>query len=139
MLYELIYVSYAPDGMSHSALLDLLQTSRAQNAKHGITGLLVYHRREFMQLIEGERTDVEQLFSNIVNDPRHQQVKALHVGPIEARGFDDWRMGFVAPDEESLRANPVYSLLRSSGLKAAGAGSQGRRLLQQLGRDFLGA
>ncbi len=138
MLYEMLYVSYAPNGMDRDALLALLKVARENNAKHGITGLLAYHQRELMQLIEGERADVEQLFSNIVNDSRHQQVKKLHEGTISARGFSEWRMGFVAPDEDALRDRPAYVLLTSQGLRGASGESQGRRLLMQLSRDFLG-
>lgn len=44
-LHEIIYVSLASHDMAEAELLQLLDEARVYNVAHGITGLLMYHRR----------------------------------------------------------------------------------------------
>lgn len=136
-LHEIIYVSLATHEMAPAELLELLDEARVYNAAHGITGLLMYHQQEFLQLLEGERDAVETLFSAICRDQRHQQVYSMWEGPVPARSFDRWAMGFVSPDEASLRGRPGYESVLSDGLISAGRWSNGKKILLQLRDDFL--
>jgi hypothetical protein len=136
-LHEITYVSLATHEMVQSALLQLLDQSRVYNVAHGITGLLMYHRQEFLQLLEGERDEVEALFATICRDRRHQQVYSMWEGPVAARSFDRWAMGFVSPDEAALRERPGYECVLNEGLVSAGRGSNGKKILLQLRDDFL--
>lgn len=96
-LHEIIYVSLASHAMRQAELLGLLDEARVSNEARGITGLLMYHRHEFLQLLEGEHDQVEALFATICRDQRHQQVHAIWEGPVQARSFDRWAMGFLSP------------------------------------------
>ena len=137
-LYELIYVSLAVRPMPTNELVTMLDQARRHNTEHGITGLLVYHRQEFLQQIEGEEAVVRALFEQIRRDRRHQQVHVLWEAPVPARSFEHFSMGFVAPDDAQLAGYPGYEDLRSSGLFAMGQQpSRGRRLLVSLRDDFL--
>jgi hypothetical protein len=49
-LHEIIYVSLASHAMRQAELLALLDEARVSNEARGITGLLMYHRHEFLQL-----------------------------------------------------------------------------------------
>jgi hypothetical protein len=137
-LHEIVYVSLAAQDLAQDELLNLLDKARSYNAQHGITGLLLYHRREFLQLIEGERSAVETLFESIFRDPRHQQVHTLWDGPVEALGFGQWSMGFVAIDEATLRHHPGYEALLRDGLHPLSQGSGGKKILQQVRDEWLG-
>ncbi len=137
-LHEIIYVSLATHDMRPDELVNLLDHARNHNAQHGITGLLLYHRREFLQLIEGERSAVEALYDVICLDPRHQQVHTLCEGPIETLGFGQWSMGFVAPDETVLR-HPGYEDLLNNNLHHLRRGSSGKKILQQMRDEILSA
>jgi len=136
-LHEIIYVSLATHEMAQAELLALLDQARVHNEAHGITGLLMYHRHEFLQLLEGERDEVEALYATICHDARHQQVYSMWEGPVRARSFDRWAMGFVSPDEAALRERPGYECVLSNGLISAGQGSNGKKILLQLRDDFL--
>lgn len=136
-LHEIVYVSLASREMSQAELLTLLDEARVHNEAHGITGLLLYHGYEFLQLLEGERADVEALFAAIHGDERHQQVYTLWEGPLLARSFERWAMGFVSPDAAALRERPGYECLLHGGLFNAGQGSRGKKILLQLRDDFL--
>ena len=83
------------------------------------------------------RDAVEALYTTICRDRRHQQVYSMWEGPVQARSFDRWAMGFVSPDEATLRRRPGYEGVLSEGLVSAGRGSNGKRILLQLRDDFL--
>ena len=67
-LHEIIYVSLATHEMKQAELLALLDQARVHNEAHGITGLLMYHRQEFLQLLEGERDELLRLLKKIYQD-----------------------------------------------------------------------
>lgn len=75
-MYELVYNSIAdPRDIDEADLKGILAASRQHNQLRGITGFLLYHRGEFVQLLEGERDTVRQVyFDYIVRDPRHTNV-----------------------------------------------------------------
>ena len=136
-LYEIIYVSLASRDMRPEDLAQLLDKARAHNAEQGITGMMVYHRRQFIQLLEGERDAVQSLYDRIAGDVRHQQLRKIWDGPIRERGFSDWGMAFVAPDELDLRCKPGYQHLLDQGLRLAPGDSTGKMMMLSLRDDFL--
>jgi hypothetical protein len=136
-LHEIIYLSRASEPMAPEALAALMETSRIDNVARGITGVLIYHQQEFLQLIEGERDAVNALYQSICNDPRHQQTYTMWSNPISERSFADWAMGFVAPLEADLRGKAGYEPLLSLGLKASASDTAGKKLLLMLRDDFL--
>lgn len=141
-LYELIYVSLATREMSLPDLAALLTECRDNNRRYNITGLLVYHNREFMQLLEGRKEDVLNLYDLIVRDERHQQVHLMWEGAIAQRSFADWRMAFLMPGEMSLDDDPAYSRFLQEGLGGQSDGAAetvGKQFLLSLRNDFLKA
>jgi len=93
-MIHLIYISSATNQPSENELIDLLEQSRARNKKQHITGLLLYNKSIYMQLLEGEYNDVHDIFSSIQNDSRNTGVAKLLEEGIIQRDFPDWNMGF---------------------------------------------
>ncbi|GAB4522683.1 MAG: hypothetical protein OHK0046_35590 [Anaerolineae bacterium] len=91
---NLIYGSSASTMMSDEELLDILQTSRRNNARLGVTGMLLYKDGNFLQVLEGEEDVVMSLYEKIAQDPRHHQVLTILKRPVEKREFAEWEMGF---------------------------------------------
>lgn len=118
-MHYLIYVSQAEHPMSADELTAILTKSRDWNHSVGITGLLIYKdwvdekRGNFMQLLEGPKNDVVELFEKIVADPRHHTKLLLEDGPIAERTFPDWSMGFRNVEDDALETVPGYSDLGS--------------------------
>jgi len=131
-LHELTYSSLATRDMSHADLLDLLRQAREKNARHGITGLLLYRQQEFMQLLEGERSEIFAMYESICADPRNRNNNLMWDGPIEQRSFPDWSMAFLAPDELELKTWPGYTDFFGTGYDALARSrnaSTGKRFL----------
>lgn len=97
-LYQLVYVSAATDLFEEDELHDILTVSRRNNQKRGITGMLLYHDGGFIQALEGPQDEVLDLYRKIERDPRHNHAIKLLNGPIEARNFPEWKMGFQKVD-----------------------------------------
>ncbi len=116
-LYYLIYTSTPAKIMDDESLVELLNTSREANNRFGITGMLLYLPDSFIQLIEGPRDHVEQLYRNIQRDMRHLRITTLQGGPIFKRFCPDWAMAFekrqdieAGPDHLSLEDEKVLEL-----------------------------
>ena len=110
-LYQIIYHSLATGaGLPPEELAGLLRQARAYNQDHRLTGLLLYaaDTREFVQVLEGPRDEINALYERIARDPRHKHAFVLHEGEAAGRMFPDWRMGFVAAATQDLRATTGY-------------------------------
>ena len=102
-MYELLYSSVSPSGFSESELEGILQKARSKNEGLGITGMLVYHDREIMQILEGDEKVIRDLYTTISQDIRHRSVEILYQGTIEQRSFTQWTMAFKLLDQESAQ------------------------------------
>ena len=88
------------------ALSAILRSSRANNPKVGVTGVLCCSHGIFMQSLEGGRSVVSKLFQKIATDKRHHDVVLLSYDEIAERRFAGWAMGQV----NVSRLNPALML-----------------------------
>jgi len=97
-MHHLIYSSSATSRFTDSELQQLLTQARANNEQQNITGVLLYHDGQFMQLLEGEDSVLYNLYAIIEQDPRHTGVLKLADKAIESRSFPEWSMAFKPVD-----------------------------------------
>ena len=95
MMIRLLYASRASKTLSPQAIESILEVSRKKNIERGVTGVLCYSSDVFLQVLEGGRGPVSQLYNLIAQDPRHDQVTLLHFEEITERRFAGWTMGQV--------------------------------------------
>ena len=95
MLVRLMYASRAVPSIDQDALLAILRQSKLRNPDAGITGVLCFSEGIFLQVLEGGRSTVNQLYNRIVADPRHTQVELMSYREIGERRFAGWSMGQV--------------------------------------------
>ncbi|MCC7198194.1 MAG: BLUF domain-containing protein [Gammaproteobacteria bacterium] len=112
MLVRLLYASRATRQPNATMQDSILEQSRAHNPKLGITGLLCVSDELFIQVLEGGRDEVCELYNMIVRDDRHQNVRILSFEEIRERRFGNWTMGHV----NLAKVNP--SLLLKYGERA---------------------
>lgn len=109
VLYSLLYMSTAQILFTPARLQKLVEQSRANNARDGITGLLVFRDGNFMQILEGPQPAVERLFRKIKADERHYAIVTLNEGPITKRNFPDGSMEFRNLRDPSVRRLPAFA------------------------------
>ena len=95
MLVRLMYASRAAAGMDEEALLAILRKCRTANPRHGITGVLCFSEGIFLQVLEGGRSAVNQIYNRIVADARHHDAELMLYEEISERRFAGWAMGQV--------------------------------------------
>ena len=101
MIKFILYVSEVADHCGDRETTEILKTSRSNNAKNSVTGMLVRKKKEFLQFIEGPAEIVDALYDKIKVDDRHRSVKIVEQGMAEDRVFFDWEMGFA--DEQNVQ------------------------------------
>jgi hypothetical protein len=104
MLVRLVYASRATGSIDDALVDSILQRSRKYNLEQGITGILCSYAPGgvFVQVLEGGRAAVNELYNGIVRDPRHRDVTLLDYAEISERRFASWRMGSVRLDRVNL-------------------------------------
>ncbi len=111
MLEGLVYVSAPAPGLEADDIVDILETSRRNNAATDITGLLLFSPNMFVQVLEGPKEALDKTIEKIRTDIRHSGVTILSRSQIEGRFFQDWLMAFrdLSPDEgERLQAETGF-------------------------------
>ncbi|MCX7345552.1 MAG: BLUF domain-containing protein [Alphaproteobacteria bacterium] len=102
MIVRCLYASRAAAPLKPAVIEGILEQSRSQNPPRGITGILCYSGDVFIQVLEGGRDEVCELFNAIVRDARHTHVRLLAYDEIRERKFSNWTMGHV----DLSRINP---------------------------------
>lgn len=98
----LIYLSTAVELQNQEQLLQILKTSRRNNAANHITGMLLYGEGTFVQVLEGEENVVNETYKRISADQRHFGLIKLAEGNLVQRNFPEWSMGFKSANPEEL-------------------------------------
>jgi hypothetical protein len=95
MLVRLLYVSQPVGPITTTMTTLILEKSTAYNKKENITGVLCQGSGLFLQVLEGERSQVNLLYARIMSDRTHRNVELLSVEEITQRRFGQWSMALV--------------------------------------------
>lgn len=95
MLVRCLYASRVATPLPAAILDEILAQSHHNNPRRGITGLLCHTSDVFVQVLEGGRDEVCDLYNTIVRDGRHSQVRLLSYEEISERRVGNWTMGQV--------------------------------------------
>jgi len=112
-LHHIIYQSTATQPFADDDLRALLADARRFNAAQHITGVLLYHDGQFLQVLEGNEAALQSLYAAIKADSRHTHLVKLADAPLVQRNFGEWSMAFrpVQPQAFGTLAgylNPDY-------------------------------
>lgn len=92
MLSELLYISFRQTSCTNEEVKTILEQSVKNNGKQNITGVLLYSKDKFLQVLEGENEHILALYDKIKTDPRHNRVLMLSLKPLKERFFPSWQM-----------------------------------------------
>jgi hypothetical protein len=95
MLVHLLYVSQPVGPVTSTVTSSILKTSIQKNKESDITGVLCQGVGLWMQILEGERSKVNHLYSAVKTDPRHKNVELLLMEDIKQRQYKQWSMALV--------------------------------------------
>ena len=90
----LTYTSTARELFTIDQLVELVEHTRRNNERLGVSGLLLYSGGNVIQTLEGTPETVDSLFWTIADDPRHTAVRLLERRGRSDRAFASWSMGF---------------------------------------------
>lgn len=93
-LSRLIYCSRAYN-LTIEDISSIVEVSKKNNKSLNITGCLAYQSNTFVQVLEGRRDKITQLYNVIANDSRHTNISLLEFRLIEQREFNAWSMQHV--------------------------------------------
>jgi len=103
-MQQLIYTSAAVRPFRWTDLRQILTSARKYNAGNNISGMMVYHVRSILQVLEGPDEMVDALFARILRDPRHTALRVISHHRIERREFESWPMGLVKNMRRGIKA-----------------------------------
>jgi len=105
-LKTLTYTSRARLDLAAADLADIHEAARHLNALDGITGLLIFDGRRFLQIIEGSEEAIDNLVERLRRDARHSAIEIRDERFVEARSFPHWSMELVTVSAGYMRARP---------------------------------
>lgn len=134
-LRQLIYVSTATYECRPDELEAILESAVRHNKDAGITGLLLYTRGTFMQLIEGDETAIDETLQRLRADRRHYGIFIMVDTPVDHRIFPSWSMGLRLLDAKKILEHPEYIPIMFDGFDAKKLGAVPGNALKLL-QDF---
>ena len=117
MLVRLVYVSQPVGPVTTTMTTLILEKSTAHNKKENITGVLCQGSGLWLQVLEGERSQVNLLYARIMSDRNHHNVELLSMEEITQRSFGQWSMALVylSKDDPMVQmAHPEFDPYKAS-------------------------
>lgn len=140
-LSRLIYISDATPHFSAGTLPQLVQAASSKNQAMGITGLLIFTGKHFLQVLEGDPLCVNSLYQKIKDDPRHENARSLSHKQVASRLFPEW--GMQAIDANRTRVLDADELekavIRMRLSKGDSEADNALAMIQAFKRQFLAA
>ena len=109
MVSQLIYTSDAAPGLGEADLAAILAAAHRNNPALGLTGMLLYGRGHFIQVLEGSDDAIEAMMDRIESDPRTGNIRRLMLRSVDASEFADWSMGFRQLSEADWSTHPAIN------------------------------
>lgn len=94
MLHRIIYFSAAENHITETELQEILEKAKRNNELKKISGILFHIDGNIIQILEGFKENVIELFEKIKTDNRHKNVIKVIEDDIENRQFNNWNMSY---------------------------------------------
>jgi hypothetical protein len=103
-MHLIVYVSHCavPAEQTEAALQEIIGFAQPKNREDGITGVLFCENGHFIQVMEGEESNLRRTFERIERDPRHRDISILVDQPVAARSFQEWSLDTFFVDTPHL-------------------------------------
>lgn len=105
-VYSYVYLSRASDDFDEQDIESIVETSKRNNVRDGVTGMLLYKDGRFLQILEGEESKVKKIAQRIEADPRHADLTVIFDG-VMPQLFSDWAMGYANLNTDLFSNHPA--------------------------------
>lgn len=99
MLSRMLYISTAVGPITTAVTGTILRSAQLHNPANGITGVLCQGQWKshgvYLQVLEGERSQVDALYARILQDKRHQNVVLRQQEDVARRRYGKWTMAHI--------------------------------------------
>ena len=119
MEHCIIYFSSSVELLEDEEIARILQQSRQHNVEAGITGVLLYVRGSIIQVLEGNKAQLDTVYHRIEQDSRHKNIERVLNRPITQRLFPDCSMGYETLTTSQLDEIRELVNLDNNGLSVA--------------------
>lgn len=110
-IFHLVYRSHAASDFQDGSISEILEVARKHNSQANLTGLLIYRRRAFVQLLEGDEKEVRELYEKkIRNDLRHERIHTMIESFSKNRIFEHWSMAYVDDNRIQSSSEALFDL-----------------------------
>lgn len=93
-LYRLVYTSARKPNCTDEEIEKILNSCKRNNPGKNLTGVLLHSEKRFLQYLEGDKDELQQLYDLIHKDDRHAGVNRRDFTKIEERMFPRWSMSY---------------------------------------------
>jgi len=88
---------------------EIVEVSSNNNKKRDISGCLVFDGNACIQILEGDRTVVSELFLKVARDERHDRIAIMEADDAHARIFANWSMNYISFSQKYKDIYAKYS------------------------------
>ena len=101
-IFQASYVSRARDCINTSDIQNIVNVSQRNNQIFDLTGCLMFSGRHFVQILEGNFSDVSDVLKSISLDQRHTNMRIFSGHQTSLRAYPQWSMEFLHnPDADT--------------------------------------
>ncbi|MBS1140660.1 MAG: hypothetical protein H6R13_2113 [Proteobacteria bacterium] len=116
---QIVYTSKATANVDDAQLDNILKSAVRNNAARNITGMLLYAKGSFLQVLEGEVSVIEALLKQLEADTRHRDVEIIVRTSIKGHEFKNWSMGYRRLHDSDAKALLNYAPFFEDGFDAS--------------------
>ena len=102
-LQAIAYASEAVPDLGTDGLEQMVKRSIVHNQLAGVTGLLLFDGRRFLQYIEGPDDGLAVIYARIIYSSLHTDVIELARGKVAQRRMPYWSMRWIPVEDTQLR------------------------------------
>lgn len=128
MLSQLVYISVRKENCTDAEIDKILEASNRKNGEIDVTGVLLYSKTKFIQVLEGDKDEILNLYDKIKEDDRHRNVMFLSLRAIKKRDFPSWQMGRKEFDLNGVEFRTNISMSEQDQFKSILSGNGGEEI-----------
>jgi hypothetical protein len=100
MLRRIAWSSRPSTSFSPARVGEIAAPARWNNKCNNVSGMLLYTGMHFVEILEGEESVLDEMWSRLQHDDRHVSLVRIGDEPCNERRFADWKMAYA--DDEAV-------------------------------------